>query len=123
MRRLFVLLFACSFAPAVLAGTVDLHLWQIQVQPWAAPGALVDTLVQYSNSGPGNADDVTLTLSIPPGTTYEGLDYDEPNPLTCTEPPKGQQGGEVVCTGSSLGPYGWAVGVAVVVTRRRLPER
>jgi uncharacterized repeat protein (TIGR01451 family) len=123
MRRLLSLLFVCSLAPVVMAQSTNLSLGPFQLPVMASAGALVNTVVRYSNNGPANASDVKLTLSVPPGTTYVGLSYYDPNPLTCTEPPKGGQG-DVVCTASSLALSRNAylgVGVAVFIDRATAP--
>ncbi|HEX7192779.1 MAG TPA: hypothetical protein VF381_14520 [Thermoanaerobaculia bacterium] len=59
-----------------------------------APGKIAVIAASYTNHGPSPATDLSITISVPPGTKYDG--YYADNAFDCTEPPVGGQG-DLVC--------------------------
>lgn len=78
----------------------DVTFEALSVTSPAAPGKTSAITAFYSNHGPSETTDLSITISIPPGARYEGY-YARPW-FHCTEPPLGGQG-DLVCRAPSIG--------------------
>ncbi|HEY2094682.1 MAG TPA: hypothetical protein VGJ81_22710 [Thermoanaerobaculia bacterium] len=78
----------------------DVRLDPLDVASLIAPGNDVAIDAYYENRGPSYASNATITISMPPHTTYDGGYWE--SWFHCTEPAIGTRG-DLVCTASNLG--------------------
>jgi uncharacterized repeat protein (TIGR01451 family) len=88
-----------SAGTMVGGGSVDIGVTKTANSDTVLTGSDVTYTIQVSNSGPGNAADVTLDDPLPANTTFVSLS--KPAGWTCTTPKVGE-GGTVNCVNPSL---------------------
>jgi uncharacterized repeat protein (TIGR01451 family)/fimbrial isopeptide formation D2 family protein len=99
------------------AGSANLSLTNTDSPDPVAPGANLTYTITASNAGPSDAASVSLTDTLPAGTTFVSLAA--PGGWSCTTPAVGAAG-TVTCTDASLAP-GNAVFTLVVAVDPSVP--
>jgi uncharacterized repeat protein (TIGR01451 family) len=102
MRRCHSILFlfaAALFATAASAQTADLLVSKSAPES-ASAGDTIDYSIFIFNSGPSAAQNVTVTDTLPSGTTFVAL-HASTTLFNCTTPSVGS-GGTVICTAASF---------------------
>ncbi|HEV7378088.1 MAG TPA: Calx-beta domain-containing protein [Pyrinomonadaceae bacterium] len=102
-----------SAGTMVGAGSVDIGVTKTANSDQVLAGSDVTYTIQVNNSGPGNADNVTLNDPLPGNMTFVSLSH--PASWTCTTPAVGA-GGTVNCSNPSLAPTPGDVFTLVVHT-------
>jgi hypothetical protein len=88
-----------------VASTLIIAQYNLTFDPLGVPstvavGKTAAITASYSNHGPTPAEDMAITISVPPGARYEG--YYAPSYWYCAEPPLGGEG-DLVCTSHLIG--------------------
>src|SRR5438309_8795118 len=102
MRRCQIIIFlfaAALVATAASAQTADLLVSKSAPEA-ASAGDTIDYAIFVSNGGPSSAQNVTVTDTLPPGTTFVSLNAST-TLFTCTTPSVGS-GGTVSCTAAAF---------------------
>lgn len=100
--RTFAALLFLLIASPLLAQNASISVDVILVNSPIVAGTNVDYTIGVSNEGPANADNVQLTMDVPPGTTFVSLNV--PAGWTCPSPPVVGGTGTLICSHPSFPP-------------------
>ena len=119
--RLAVLVFSAAVFTALQADaqSADLVISKSSTESAAAGETIVYSIFVFNN-GPSAAQNVTVTDSLPSGTTFVSLTVSD-GPFTCSTPPVGS-GGTVACSALTMEPEGTVIFTLSVKTSASAPS-